>query len=100
PQLTEAAPCGFSATGYRDVRFRDPEAPGGFHRRPVGPRADPPGRRQFARPLCVTHRPIRLLGWLAAMSRESSQALPRAPTAPGYDDGFWSDGVWRSSGTM
>src|ERR1700761_8474979 len=63
----------------------------------AGPRADLPGCRQFARPRCVTHRPIRRLpGWLAAMSRESPQALPRALAAPGYGDGFWPDGVWRS----
>ena len=48
----------------------------------AGPRADLPGSRQFARPRCVTHRPIRRLpGWLAAISRESPQALPRALVA-------------------
>jgi hypothetical protein len=42
----------------------------------------------------------RLPGWLAAISRESPPVLPRALVAAGYGDGFWPDGVWRSSGTM
>ena len=102
PATVPAGSCGFSAAGYRDARFCDPEAPGwAFIVVRVGPRVDLPGSRQFARPLCVTHRPIRRLpGWLAPMSQESPQALPRALAALGYGDGFWSDGVWRSSGTM
>ena len=60
-----------------------------------------PAVAKFAHPLCVTHCPIRRLpGWLPAMAAESPQALPRALAGLGYGCGFWSDGVWRSSGTM
>src|SRR6266700_6086175 len=99
PATVPAGSCGVSATGYRDARFCDPEAPGRLSASSgIGPRADLPGSRQFAGPLCVTHRPIRRLpGWLPAMSAESPQALPRTLAGPGYGCGFWPDGVWRSS---
>jgi hypothetical protein len=57
PAMVPAGSCGFSATGYRDARFCDPEAPGWLSSSSGSVRElICQAGRQFARPLCVIIR--------------------------------------------